>query len=95
MRSRNRKPSTITVVHSEYGRYTAVGVWDKLGAVQAAAKAWKAQWSKIARACEFIEEDITGTPESAQALLGERRITGTSELAPEAEAKDLEVETTS
>lgn len=46
---------TIVVTHPVYGRFEAVGVRDKLQAVQAAAKEWKLQWSKIAKECAFTD----------------------------------------
>ena len=46
---------TIIVSHPVYGTFRAAGVRDKLGAVQAAAKAWKLQWSKIAKECTFTD----------------------------------------
>lgn len=56
IRSGNRRLRTITVEHPAYGRYDAEGVEDKLEAVMAAARAWKVQWSEIARAASFTEE---------------------------------------
>ena len=46
---------TIIVTHPVHGRFEAVGVKDKLQAVQAAAKEWKLQWSKIAKECTFTD----------------------------------------
>lgn len=53
---REKTPRTITVEHPEHGGYTAVGVKDKLQAVQDAARVWKRPWSKIAKECTFTEE---------------------------------------
>lgn len=52
-----RSLKTITVIHPTYGRVVAEKVVDNLSAVQAAAKKWGLQWSKIARECTF--EDVT------------------------------------
>lgn len=47
---------TIVVTHPVHGSFRAAGVRDKLQAVQAAAKAWKLQWSKIAKECTFTDD---------------------------------------
>lgn len=47
----------IEVKHPEFGVYRAEGVRDKLDAVRLAAKAWGAQWSRIARECEMRDLD--------------------------------------
>lgn len=65
---REKPMRTIIVEHPIYGRFKAVGVRDKLQAVQAAAKSWtlqagasqrnrgdSLQWSKIAKECTFTE----------------------------------------
>lgn len=50
----------IVVTHPVHGTYTARQVRDKLQAVQAAAKAWKLQWSKIAKECTFTDDMDSG-----------------------------------
>lgn len=47
---------TIIVSHPVYGSFRALHVRDKLQAVQAAAKEWKLQWSKIAKECSFTDD---------------------------------------
>ena len=50
----------VTVVHHNYGAYTAHAVRDKLGAVMEAAKAWGARWTVIATECRFEEAKHNG-----------------------------------
>lgn len=45
----------IEVTHPKYGTHRAQGVRDRLQAMQQAARAWKTQWSEIARECRFKE----------------------------------------
>ncbi len=56
MRQTKKALRTIVVSHPIHGTFRAVHARDKLQAVQAAAKAWKLQWSIVAKECTFTDD---------------------------------------